>query len=519
MNWRRTAAKALLTCLMAMGLLLGVVGCGDRLEVAPTVPETPPEKTAPKISEVSPPEAIQQLRQALDAYHPQVRVVSPRPEEVIEDTSVTVRLSVLDLPIFQNPELGLGPHLELLLDNQPSISIYDVSEPVVFNNLSPGTHTLRIFAARPWYESFKNEGAYAQTTFHIYTRTQDNKPDKAQPLLTYNRPVNSYGAEPIMLDFYLANAPLHLVAQEKPDDDVVDWRIRVTVNGESFFLDRWEPIYLQGFDRGRNWVQIEFLDEQGNPVTNAFNNTVRLIDYEPRGYDTLSQLLRGELSAAGAMGIVDRTYKAPAPEESSPEQAAPEEIAPEELVPEEAPEQVAPEAEIPAEVAPEEAPEEIAPEETAEEAAPEQAAREIPPEETAEEVAPEQAAEQIPPEETAEVAPEVAPEQTPEQAPAKETSAAFRQGVPAIIPEETAPVQTIEPITQPVTQPEIPEVAPEQMSAGAVAKPTSEAVSPAPVVECVPPATPAEPAKSAPPAQEPAKKSIRDRIFSLFGGN
>jgi hypothetical protein len=70
-------------------------------------------------------------------------------------------------------------------------------------------------------------------------------------VLTYSRPTGSYGAEPIMLDFYLTNAPLHLVAQENPDDEIADWRIRVTVNGESFVLDRWQPVYLKGFKPGK----------------------------------------------------------------------------------------------------------------------------------------------------------------------------------------------------------------------------------------------------------------------------
>ena len=107
-----------------------------------------------------------------------------------------------------------------------------------------------------------------------------------------------------MLDFYLTNAPLHLVAQENPDDEIADWKIRVTVNGESFLLDNWQPIYLKGFQSGKNWVQLEFLDEQGKKVSNSFNDTVRLITYQPKGQDTLSKLTRGEMTANAARGMV-----------------------------------------------------------------------------------------------------------------------------------------------------------------------------------------------------------------------
>ena len=88
------------------------------------------------------------------------------------------------------------------------------------------------------------------------------------------------------------------------------------MNGSSFILDQWQPIYLKGFKPGKNWVQLEFLDENGDPVKNTFNNTARLITYEPGGKDTLSKLVRGEILAADAQGLVDPNYKPPAPTRS-----------------------------------------------------------------------------------------------------------------------------------------------------------------------------------------------------------
>jgi len=257
----------------------------------------------------------------MDRYQPQVALLAPQPDAILQEPTVAVKLQVQNLPLFQDAELKMGPHLHLILDNQPYQAIYDVSQPIVLEDLAPGTHTLRVFAARPWHESFKNEGAYAQLTFHIFTRTPENNPDPSQPILTYSRPKGEYGAEPILLDFYLTNAPLHLAAQADPEDTVVDWRIRCTINGSSFILDRWQPIYLKGWKPGNNWVQLEYLDEQGNLLQNVFNSTVRLIRYSPGGQDTLSKLVRGELSAEQARGIVDPTYEPPAPspiEEPSP---------------------------------------------------------------------------------------------------------------------------------------------------------------------------------------------------------
>jgi hypothetical protein len=318
-GWQKVV-KWLMTTLVVVGLALGVLSCGN--SGAPTIPGI--SKVPSRLSEVAPPPALLELRKVLDVHQPQVSILSPRSNEVIQDTSLAVRLRVTDLPLFQDEKLGLGPHLHFILDNQPYEAIYDVSEPILLQDLTPGTHTIRVFASRPWHESFKNNGAYAQTTFHLFTKTPENNPTATQPLLTYSRPKGSYGAEPVMLDFYLANAPLHLLARESSEDEIVDWQIRCTINGESFTFDRWEPIYLKGLQPGRNWVQLELLDEQGNLVPNAFNNTVRLIDYQPGGTDTLSQLMRGELSAADAMYIVDPNYVPPAPEPKPEPEPEPE---------------------------------------------------------------------------------------------------------------------------------------------------------------------------------------------------
>lgn len=315
LNHRHRSMTKILSYILLIVLSLSLISCSSTLESSQLLnsQETSQPIATGKLSEVAPPLAIEQLRQSLEPYQPQVEILSPRSEQVLQDTTVKVRLAVKDLPLFKDADLEMGPHLHLILDNEPYRAVYDVYDtnaPVVLDDLAPGTHTLRVFASRPWHESFKNEGAYAQTTFHILTKTNENRPVPTQPLLTYSRPQGIYGAEPIMLDFYLTNAPLHVVARKSSEDEIADWRIRVTVNGQSFVIDNWQPIYLTGFEKGKNWVQLEFLDEQGNPVENTFNNTVRLITYNPKGQDTLSKLVRGDLTAEAARGIVDANYKA-----------------------------------------------------------------------------------------------------------------------------------------------------------------------------------------------------------------
>ncbi|WP_315792111.1 hypothetical protein [Fischerella sp. JS2] len=310
MNSRRTTAVTLLKSLIALVLVFSLTSCGEKaVSQEPSASfQQNPEISTKQFSEVAPPIAIQELRQTTDLYRPQVLIISPKPDEILQDNIVTVRFQVKDLPIYKDSKLNLGPHLQVILDNQPAIAVYDLNQPLVLSDLSPGTHTLRVFASRPWHESYKNEGAYAQTTFHVFTKSDSNNPDPALPLLTYNRPDGNYGAEPILLDFYLTNAPLHLLAKDNPDNPFADWRIRCTINGESFVLDRWQAVYLKGFKPGKNWVKLEFLDNQGNPVKNEFNSTVRLLTYEPKGKDTLSKIVRGELSADQVRTIVDPNY-------------------------------------------------------------------------------------------------------------------------------------------------------------------------------------------------------------------
>ncbi|MGB3636123.1 MAG: hypothetical protein WBA39_00810, partial [Rivularia sp. (in: cyanobacteria)] len=314
--------KNLILCL----LVLSLTACGDKAigkDVSIELVEKPVrEKNAQlsrKISEVAPPEVIQELRQSNNVYQPQIKILNPQPDEVLEVDKVKVSLQVKDLPIFKDARYELGSHLKVILDNQLQLEIYDLNQPLELSDLSPGTHTLRVFASRAWHESFKNEGAYAQTTFHVFTKSDDNNPDNNLPILTYNSPEGSYGAEPILLDFYLTNAPLHILAENNPDNPIADWRIRCTINGDSFIIDRWQSLYLKGFNSGQNWVKLEFLDNQGNPVKNAFNSTVKVINYEPKGKDTLARIVREELSAEDLRGIVDSNYAVEIPTETTPE--------------------------------------------------------------------------------------------------------------------------------------------------------------------------------------------------------
>ncbi|MGQ9865814.1 MAG: hypothetical protein ACUVSQ_05960, partial [Pseudanabaenaceae cyanobacterium] len=268
------------------------------------------------IIEVSPPAEIQRLNRFLDRYQPQVQILTPAADAVLDTDTVTVQLAIADLPIFRQPDFGLGPHIDVILDEREHREVFDLSQPLVFADLAPGTHTLRAFASRPWQESFKNKEAYAQVTFHVYEKTAEHAPFPNTPLLAYNSPEGEYGGEPILLDFYLRNLPLNLSPLA---EDATTWQVWVSVDGKGFRLDRWHSAYLKGWKPGRHVVKLELRDEAGNLFPGPFNSTARLVTYNPGGSDTLSRLLRGE-TLPGIEAIVNPDY---APESAPPPEAVP----------------------------------------------------------------------------------------------------------------------------------------------------------------------------------------------------
>ena len=309
--WRNIPWKKLSSLVMAIALCFYLTACGGNNKSASNTNVKQVEGIVTNIVEVSPPTEIQRLSRLLDRYAPQVSIVSPKPDEVLNSDQVAVKFDVKNLPIFKNADFGLGPHIHVTLDNQEYKALYDLSQTLAFENLAPGTHTIRAFASRPWHESFKNKGAYAQVSFNVLTKTGENTPDAKTPLLTYSRPVGTYGAEPVMLDFYIQNAPLHLLDKDEPSVD--DWQVRATVNGQSFTFDRWEPIYLKGFKQGKNWVKLELLEDDGDAIPNVFNSTAHVINFQSNGTDTLSRLVRGE-KIANIEAIADPNYVTPTPE-------------------------------------------------------------------------------------------------------------------------------------------------------------------------------------------------------------
>ncbi len=218
-----------------------------------------------------------------------VRILEPAVDAVVEGPDVTVRLAVEAFepgamtPGAESRGIAVsdrGQHVHLILDEGPYEAIYDVSGPVAFQGVAPGTHVLFAFPSRAWHESVKAKGALAVTRFRVAEPGAAPTADPAGggagldvdgPLLVYSRPKGTYAgsdADSVMVDFYLANASL------SPDG----YTARLTVGDLlSARLTAWVPYYLVGLPAGEHVIGLELLDADGDPVGGPLTRAQRTI--------------------------------------------------------------------------------------------------------------------------------------------------------------------------------------------------------------------------------------------------
>ena len=127
LNQRSPLIKFLSSVLLIILFGWGLWGCSDSLEASSPIPQSSPVPVSTdKLTEVAPPTAIQELKEILAQYNPQVTILSPKPQQMFSETSVPVQLEVKDYPLFKDEKLGLGPNLHLFVDNKPYQTVYSV---------------------------------------------------------------------------------------------------------------------------------------------------------------------------------------------------------------------------------------------------------------------------------------------------------------------------------------------------------------------------------------------------------
>jgi hypothetical protein len=220
------------------------------------------------LQEVAPPPVVQELRQALADHEPRLRIVSPANDSLLPAGPWTLRLEVEDWPLVDAGPLGLGPHLVAQLDDLPAIPLTGTQAEMPA--LSPGSHRLTVYAARPWGEAVKSPGAYRQIRLHRVAANPLAVPAAGSPQLIPVRPTPGPVQEPVLLDWLLLDAPLQRLRGEGTEG----WRLRVSVNGDSFLVDQQTPLWLSGWRSGENALQLELVDGRGESLNLPFNSLV-----------------------------------------------------------------------------------------------------------------------------------------------------------------------------------------------------------------------------------------------------
>ena len=290
--------------ILPLFLVLSCTSPTENQNTTATTTVTPP--VAQRLALVQRPKSVvdqMAARGEQDQAQPVLRILSPAEGSEVDGATVQVRLALSgDLKGYQphkDPATEQGNHIHVILDDNPYEAYYDLNTPFELKNVTPGKHVLRVFASRPWHESYKNEGSFQMVMFTVKGGGDASKPtttgsgqvmannnstpvsstasvevDRTKPLLTYSRPKGEYkGAdtEAIMIDFWLSNAKLK--------SDGGEYRVRYIIDDdEPQFLDKWEPIWLSGWTNGKHTVRLELIGPDGYPFKNgSFNITTREI--------------------------------------------------------------------------------------------------------------------------------------------------------------------------------------------------------------------------------------------------
>ncbi|HEV7903481.1 MAG TPA: hypothetical protein VGO96_06535 [Pyrinomonadaceae bacterium] len=341
---RLSTPRALYTILL-IALVVASSACTNadntNANTTATTNVTPPPAGSPSPQNLTVAERPQKIKDQMtargeqDEAAPTLRFVEPRDGATVTGSTVNVKLALAgELKGYKpakDPATGMGNHIHVILDNQPYEAYYNLDQPFELRNVTEGKHTLRVFASRPWHESYKNAGSFQMVTFTVKGGGDATKPtttasgqtmadnknanaananantananaanaasanaspsparegkemassqageiDASKPLLTYSRPKGDYkgaDADAIMIDFWLTNAKLQ--------GDGGQYRVRYSVDGgEPKFIETWQPIWLAGWTAGKHTVKVELVDKDGNVVENGnYNSTSRDIN-------------------------------------------------------------------------------------------------------------------------------------------------------------------------------------------------------------------------------------------------
>jgi hypothetical protein len=199
----------------------------------------------------------------------ELKIASPKEGEAIPGSDLEIRF---ELKGYTLPAEQPGPHIHVIIDNQPYVADYDATKPFFVRGLAPGPHTLRAFPSRRWHESIKAPKAFAMAHFFMGPKQKGSGfatwVDARKPILTFSRPKGNYAgddAKKVMVDFWIKGTKLG------PKDS----KVKMVLDGKESLITGWKPQFLEGLADGKHTISLELLDRRGAPIANTYNKTER----------------------------------------------------------------------------------------------------------------------------------------------------------------------------------------------------------------------------------------------------
>ena len=319
----RAGIQRLIGVLLALVLLLVQ---GPQAQAAGTAqpPETKPaaanpgplEKLRPLLKpsvpsgllqEVAAPIAVQQIQDVLADRQPRITIEAPSDGANLPSGNWTLKLNVQDWPLHDGGALGIGPHVVVQIDDQAPVRLTEhrsgpkgQAVQLTLPPLAPGSHRITTYAATPWGEAARTPGATSQIRVHRVAANPLTLPEAGSPQVLGVSPMGTVGGEPVLLDWLLLDAPL----QHLRDNDG-SWRLRITINDDSFVVDQNVPLWLKGWKTGSNSLQLDLVDGRGKPLNPPFNSLVSEVVLKPATNQPRWQ--QGRLSAAELVTLLGQT--------------------------------------------------------------------------------------------------------------------------------------------------------------------------------------------------------------------
>lgn len=175
-------------------------------------------------------------------------------------------VQTLDADTKQCANSGKGQHIHFIVNGEPYKALYTPDYEAEFED---GSYVVLSFLSRSYHESLKHYGAYVLSQFTVGDG-KESTVDLTTPHMFYSRPKGEYkgsDTKRVILDFYLVNTDL------SPEGN----KVRATINGEQFLIDKWAPYFMEGLPLGENSIKLELVDNFGNVIEGPFNTVERKI--------------------------------------------------------------------------------------------------------------------------------------------------------------------------------------------------------------------------------------------------